>query len=124
MSRPRILKLKEGEVSLQGFPKETADALSSYIKSFGNVVTPATVTTLSSTPAPIETSAPTSNNSSNSPLLGRAIGTIQHGKDFYLVTLAYDLDTKESKILTEQKLLSSREAPGSFKVAADKLRFV
>ena len=35
MGRPRIIKLQQGEISLYGFSKEVADALSTHIKSYG-----------------------------------------------------------------------------------------
>lgn len=127
MSRPRTIKLPQGEVSLQGFPKDVADALSEHIKSFGQpsgvTIPPAAIPAaelpnfrpLSIEPAP---EADVSN------LPSKAIGLYKEGNVKKIVTVAYNLSSGVARVESEELCDGMREAIMKFKMAADKNGFV
>lgn len=118
MARPRTIKLADGEISLHGFSKENADALSAHIESFGKpspvVAAPAEAALAVAAPTPEAPAVYT----------GKAIGISHVGNDRHLVTVSYDLATKQAVIDSAEPAQGQRDAAIKFKMAASKHRFV
>lgn len=111
MARPRIITLADGEVSLQGFPKEIADALSDHIKSFG---APAEVKLIDSPPDLLV----------DGTLTHKALGVHRQGNDNNIVIVAYNLETKQAAVETVSRAANYKDSVHQFKVTADRLKFV
>jgi hypothetical protein len=125
MARPRIIKLEHGEVSLQGFPKEIADALSEHINNFGRtaLVDKTLVEEIQQTNKNLEEGLKLLEPSLEE-LTSRAIGVHVDGKQHSLVTVAYDVNTKNAKVEHVLKCFDARECRMEFKKAADRNKFV
>lgn len=117
MSRPRVLNLAEGTVSLQGFPKEVADALAAHVKAFGTTATAIAEEVKAAIPLP----APTKGTPDTAIGLSQDINTRQ----YTLVSIAYNKDTKEA-VVTKIEAINEykRDAVTKFKTAASDLNFV
>lgn len=127
MAKPRRIELDLGTVSLQGFPTEVADKLEEHILSFNKSAVPPKETLehitqqiKAPTPeAPVEVVAkPTVN------LDKRAIGLTVHENKYKVVTIAYNIDSKEASVITMQLTDGKRDGINKFKQTASELNFV
>lgn len=130
MSRPKTIELENGTVSLSGFPKEVSEALAEYIRAFGKEqivilagtdVNKHTGSTLDSflKEEKIEISSISLDS-----LPHRAVGIYREGRINRVVTVAYNLDTKQALVADVKGAIDHKDATTQFKMAADKLRFV
>jgi len=124
MALPREIQLENGTVSLQGFPKEVADVLSEHIRAFGQakVIIPQG-SVLDSLDVPADDFNPTSAPKVED-LPHRALGVYRQDKLNRIVTVAYNLDTKQALVVDVKGAIDNKDASTQFKMAADKLRFV
>ncbi len=136
MARPKTIKLASGTVELHGFPKELSAALATYIEDYDRVKNSGAMQVFAATeikrPAaePVdaiytdETYAQQLVTAEPTTLASRTIGTNLDGGEFHLVTVAYDLITKECRVEKVEKAGSLRDVSTQFKIAADKYKFV
>jgi hypothetical protein len=132
MARPRTIQLEHGEVSLQGFSKEQADALSEYIKNFGkeptqSIQTDSGITNvmLSAQPGVLVTPM-TDMTIDISTLKEKAIGIHVDRKNLKveMITVAYNPETKEALVEKVEACDGMRHGVVKFKMAAAELNFV
>lgn len=137
MSRPKTIELENGTVSLSGFPKEVSEALAEYIRAFGKVnkhagssfdcflkeehITLDQVKEVAILGAQAGASLATP---SLEELPNRAVGIYRDGPLNRVVTVAYNLDTKQALVTDIKGAIDFKDATTQFKMAADKLRFV
>lgn len=124
MARPKVVQLEHGTVSLQGFPKEISDALVEYIKNFNQPVTLTPPSKLLESSLVESLVVEEDTPISLQDLPSRAIGVYSDGTDRRLVTVAYNLDTKEALVESDVKCEGMRDSSMKFKMAADKHKFV
>ena len=113
MARPKTIELENGTVSLQGFPKEVSDKLATYIKQFEEAV----VIVPTGTPLPTVDETP-------GPLPSKALGVYENGNDVRLVTVAYNVDNHQARVVNVEQLENKRSSSTKFKMAALREKFV
>lgn len=128
MARPRTIQLEQGEITLSGFPKDVADALSEHIKAFGKVPALSCVEpiTISDAVIPTPPEATVSVRMPCSEFKEKAIGVRfdQETNRTQMVTVAYDYKTKEAIVENVHVADGKHDAMIKFKIAASNLNFV
>lgn len=137
MARPRTIELKDGKVSLSGFPPEVSGRLAEYIKDFESpsvVVQAVTDVALGSTMSleQLEKYVSPENiiihekSILNSSLTDIALGVRLNpitGK-YEVVEVKYDAESKQARVDEIQIEAFKKDATNVFKVKAAKLDFV
>lgn len=125
--RPRRILLDLGEVSLLGFPKEVADALQEHIENFNKSAVPPVETfetvlaSVKNPPAEVITEI-VAKDLTTMPY--RAVGLSVHENKYKVVTVAFNLDTKEATVVDFKVTDGKADGINKFKCTASDLRFV
>jgi len=127
MSRPRIIKLADGEVSLKGFTKERADEIAKLlttptqaISDMVNTSYPTVARHIAVTPTepPLNVIESVKLANCNPNLTEKAFGLSKNPNNTYdLVEVLYDKDSKQSRIENVEHCGIKSIAEGMFKVA-------